>query len=91
MKYIKKNQKLRALHIVESRSKQIKVGFIVTCVDIIAQVSLPRSIFLLLQVLTMKLWIIILPTNRPEIILPTARTTKNQVAFTLYLYENDRK
>ena len=25
--------------------------------------------------------IIILPTDRPEIILPTARTTKNQVAF----------
>ena len=51
----------------------------VTCVDIIAQVSLsPLSIFLFLDVPTLKLSsIIILPTDRPEIILSTACTTKN--------------
>ena len=51
----------------------------VTCVDILVQVSLtPRSIFLFLDVATRKLRIIIiiLTTNQPHIILPTARTTK---------------
>ena len=44
----------------------------------ITQVSLPRlSIFLILDVPTLKLRIIIiLPTDRHEIILPTACTTK---------------
>ena len=52
----------------------------VTCVDTIAQVSLtPWSIFLFLDVSTLKLRIIIiiLVTRWPEIILSTARTTKN--------------
>ena len=45
-----------------------------------SQVSLtPWSIFLFLDVLALKRGIIIdtLPTDRPEIILSTARTTKN--------------
>ena len=52
----------------------------VTYIVIIAQVSLtPWSIFLFLHMLTVKLGIIIiiLLTNQPEIILRTARTTKN--------------
>ena len=70
----------------------------VTCIDLIAQISLTRlSAFLFLDMPTLKLRmmmmimmimmmiviiiiiiiIIILPTNRPEIILVTARTTKN--------------
>ena len=52
----------------------------VTCNDITPQVSLTsRSIFLFLDMPTLKLRtnIIILPTVRPEIILSTARTTKN--------------
>ena len=52
----------------------------VTRVDTIAQVSLtPWSIFLFLDVSTLKLRIIIiiLVTRWPEIILSTARTTKN--------------
>ena len=52
----------------------------VTCVDIIAQVSLPRwSTFLLLDLPTWKLKIIlnILPTNQPKLILLTACTTNN--------------
>ena len=52
----------------------------ITCVDIIAQVSLtPWLIFLFLDVPTLKLRIIIIifPTGQPEIILPTACTTKN--------------
>ena len=53
----------------------------VTCIDLIAQVSLTQwSTFLFLDVLTLKLGIIItiiLPTDLPEIILPAARTTEN--------------
>ena len=52
----------------------------VTCNDIIPHVSLTsRSIFLFLDMPTLKLRanIIILLTDRPEIILSTARTTKN--------------
>ena len=51
----------------------------VTCVEIIAQVSLTTwSRFWFLDILTLKLKIIIvLPTNQPEIILLTTRTTKN--------------
>ena len=54
------------------------VDFYVTCVNIIAQVSL-TPIFLFLDVPTLKLRIIIiiLPTNGAEIILRTARTTKD--------------
>ena len=52
----------------------------VTCVDIIAQVSLtPRSILLFLDVSTLEFWIIIiiiLPINQPKIILLTARKIK---------------
>ena len=52
----------------------------VTFVDIMEQVSLiPWSIFLFFDMPTLKLGIdiIILLTDRPEIILSTARTTKN--------------
>ena len=52
----------------------------VTCNDITPQASLTsRSIFLFLDMPTLKLRanIIILLTDRPEIILSTARTTKN--------------
>ena len=53
----------------------------VTCVDIIAQVSLtPRSILLFLDVSTLEFWIIIiiiiLPIDQPKIILLTARKMK---------------
>ena len=52
----------------------------ITCVVII--VSLPRwSIFFFLDVDPI---IVVLPTNRPEIIFPTALTTKNLVAFALH-------
>ena len=53
-------------------------------VDIIAQVSLtPSSIFLFLDMptLTLGINIIILPTDRPEIVLWTPRKTKNYAAF----------
>ena len=52
----------------------------VTCIDIIAHVpSTQWSVFLFLDLPTLKLKIIIiiLPTEQPEIILPTACTTKN--------------
>ena len=52
----------------------------VTYIDIKAQVSLTWwSVFLFLDVPTLKLKIIIniLSTDRPEIIIPTARTTKD--------------
>ena len=54
------------------------------------QVSLARSIFPFLEVQTLKLRIIILPNNQPEIILLTAHATK-KVALAAYLYCNDRK
>ena len=52
----------------------------VTCINILAQVTLTRwSVFLFLDVQTLKLNIIIniLPIDQPEIILPTAPTIKN--------------
>ena len=57
----------------------------VTCIDLIEQISLGRlSAFLFLDNQTLKLgFIIILPTDRSEIVLPTARTTKNSVVFAL--------
>ena len=75
---IHKNQKFSALEIVESRSKEMWSVSYVFCVDIIIQVSLTRlSVFLFLDVPTLKLRIIIiLPTDRPEIILPIAPTAK---------------
>ena len=60
----------------------------VTCVDIIAQVLLTRwSIFLFLYSQTLKRGIvnIILPTDWPEIILPTAHTTKKLSCLYLIL------
>ena len=44
--------------------------------------------FLFLDALTLKLKIIIniLPTDRPKIILPTARKTKNLVAFAWWYF-----
>ena len=63
----------------------------VTCIDLIAQISLTRwSAFLFLDVLILKL-IIILPTARPEIIILTARTTKNEAAFALTRIEGSDK
>ena len=50
----------------------------VTCVDIISQVSLTRWLILKLGII-----VIILSNGRSEIILPIARTTKNEVAFAL--------
>ena len=76
-----KKQKFSALAIVEYWSKEMWSNSYVTFVDILAQVSLtPWSIFLFLDMPTLKLRIIIiiiLPTDPPEIILSTARTTKN--------------
>ena len=64
---------------VESRNKDIRLVSYLACIDIVAQVYLTMlSIFLFLYVPTLKFGIIvILPTNQPEIILSTARTTKN--------------
>ena len=69
IKYIKK-QKFSALDNVESQVKRCG------CVDIIGQVSL---VFLFLDVLTRNLRIIIftLPTNWPDMIVATDRTTNN--------------
>ena len=55
----------------------------ITCVDIIAPVSLAWwSVFLFLDVPTRNLRII-LPTDRPNIILLTTSTTNNYVTFAL--------
>ena len=76
---IRKNKKFSAFDIVEWPSTEMWSVSYVTCVDIIAQVFLTRwSIFLYLDFPpTLKLRIIILSTDRPDIILPTARTAKN--------------
>ena len=48
------------------------------CVDIITQVSLiQRLIFFDAPTLKLRIIIIILPTDRPEIVLSTVRKTKN--------------
>ena len=60
-------------------SKEMWSIWCVAHIDIKAQVSLTRSsIFLFLDVPTLRIIIIInvLPTDSPEITLPTARTTK---------------
>ena len=75
-----KKQKFSAFDIVESQSKEMWSVSYVIYTDIVAQVSLTRwSVFLFLDMPTLKLKIIIniLPTGRPEIILPTACATKN--------------
>ena len=75
-----KKQKFSAFDIVESQSKEMWSVPYVIYTDIVAQVSLTRwSVFLFLDMPTLKLKIIIniLPTGRPEIILPTACATKN--------------
>ena len=82
---IHKTQKFSALHVVIWRSKDMWSVSYVTCVDIIAQVSLTWwSMFLFLEVPTLKLRIIIivLSTDQPELILWTLPTTKSQAAFT---------
>ena len=43
-------------------------------------------LFLNVTTLKTRIIIIILPTDRPEIILSTARTTKNYVAFALSIF-----
>ena len=56
----------------------------VTFVDIIAQLLLPRWVvfsYLDVSALKLRIIIIVLLSDRPEIILLTARTTKNQIAF----------
>ena len=76
--------KFSTLDIVESWSNEMWSVLHVTCVDIIAQLLLPRwFVFSYLDVSALKLRIIIivLLSDRPEIILLTARTTKNQIAF----------
>ena len=75
-----KKQKFSAFDIVESQSKEMWSVPYVIYTDIVAQVSLTRwSVFLFLDMPTLKLKVIIniLPTGRPEIILPTACATKN--------------
>ena len=68
---IHKKQKFSALDIVESCSKEMWSISYVTCVEKMAQVSLtPWSIFLFLDVLTLKLC-------QPKIILSTVRRIKN--------------
>ena len=80
---LRKNQKqkISAIGIIESQNKEWWSVSYATCVDIMVQVSLTQwSIFLFLDVLTLKLGviiIIILLTDPSEIILPTAHTTKN--------------
>ena len=80
---LRKNQKqkISAIDIIESQNKDWWSVSYATCVDIMVQVSLTQwSIFLFLDVLTLKLRviiIIILLTDPSEIILPTAHTTKN--------------
>ena len=65
---IAKKQKFSPLDIVESRSKEMWSLIL----------NLDDRYFLILDVSTLKLTsIIILSTERPETILPTARTTKN--------------
>ena len=61
------HKKISSFGINESRSKGKWSISYVTCLDIIAKVSLPQgSIFLFLDVWTLKLKIaIILPTHRP--------------------------
>ena len=79
---IHEKQKFSAHDIVESWSKDMWSILIscVACVDIIAQISLtPWSVVLFLYVSTLELniFVIILPTDWPVIILATACTTKN--------------
>ena len=60
----------------------------VTCAYITAQVSLTwRSIFSFIDMPTLKLRIIILPNDRPEIILSTACTTKKSSCVSLRIYQ----
>ena len=78
IKYIK-NKNLVHLILLNLGSKETR-SLYVTSVDIIVQVSFtPGSIFLFLDVPTLRLRIIIiiLLTGRHGIILPTTRTTKN--------------
>ena len=76
---IHKKQKFSAFDIVEPQSKEMRLAWYITCIDLIAQVSLAWWSFLFLDMLTLKLRIIliILPTDLLETILPAACTTKN--------------
>ena len=66
---IDKKQKFGTFDIVESRSKEMwSLSYVPWMIDV----------FLFLALRTLKLmFIIILPTDQPKIIPPTARTTKN--------------
>ena len=79
IKDIHKKQKICALDILESLNKEMWLASYATCVEIITQVSLTWwSMFLVLDVLTMKLrTVFILLTNQCQIILLTAHTTKH--------------
>ena len=60
----------------------------VTCVDIIAKVSLTWwSMFLFLDMPTLKLRIVIFPTNWPRKLLLTTHKTKYRVAFTQFKFK----
>ena len=83
--YIKihKKQKLSALDIIESWSKEMWSISYVSCVNISVSFFNSKISIFILDAPTLKLSIIliILPTDQPKIILPTACTTKNKVTF----------
>ena len=59
----------------------------VTCVNTITQVSLTRGsmlLFLNIPTLKLRIIIIILSTEQLDVIFPTVRTTKNQVAVDFF-------
>ena len=68
-----------------TRSKEIWSVSYITCIEIIAQISLISILFLDALTLKRRIIIIILPTNRPEILLTTARITKTEVTFALLM------
>ena len=76
-------QKISAFDIIEWHSTEMWSVSYVTYIDTIPQVSLPQwSIFSFLDMLTLKfrIIIIVLSTDQPEIILPTARNT-NKLSY----------
>ena len=82
-----KKQKFSALEIVEWQSTEVWSVSCVTCVNTITQVSLTRGsmlLFLNIPTLKLRIIIIILSTEQLDVIFPTARTTKNQVAVDFF-------
>ena len=71
---IHKKLKFSTLDIVESQSKEMSSVSYVTCVDILAQVSLTQwSLYIILDEPKLR----VNQLNQPEIILPAAHSTKN--------------